>query len=174
MPEIPPPNAKSPNGALALLSTLAQSTNKWVQLGTLALIAFSGIGNWLATWNSSNANRTEIEVNRRENSQGQERLRAEVARQVEEIHSWIRSSTEEFHKGNEDSAANRKLLNQLVKEDLDAFERRQNTSLNNQNQMMKNQSQMLENDSVLIRETHDLVEKIEKWKKAEQMRGAPP
>jgi hypothetical protein len=128
------PNAKPPNGALALLSTLAHSSDKWVQLGTLGLIGLSGFGNWVATWNSANQNRQEIEVSRRVNWEGQERVRAEVVRQIQEIHTWMRNATEEFHRGNEDSAANRKTLKELAED----------------------------------------MEKLEQWKKADQMRGAPP
>jgi hypothetical protein len=128
------PSSKPSNGALSLLSTLAHSTDKWVQLGTLGLIAFSGFGNWVATWNSANQNRQEIEVSRRVNWEGQERVRTEVVRQIQEIHTWMRNATEEFHKGNEDSAANRKMLKELAED----------------------------------------MEKLEQWKKAEQMRGTPP
>jgi hypothetical protein len=145
-------NAKPPNGAAAILSTLAQSANKWVQLGTLAMVALSGIGNWLATWRSASENRHEIE-------KGQERVKAELVRQVEQMHTWMAEAADEFHKGNADSAANRKMLNELVKEDLDTFERRQQASLNNQNQ--------------IIQEIHDIVEKLEQWSKAKEHKGAP-
>jgi hypothetical protein len=45
----------------ALLSTLAQSSSKWVQLATVGLVAMSGLGNWLAT--NNNASETRIQVN---------------------------------------------------------------------------------------------------------------
>jgi hypothetical protein len=120
MPETSP-NAKPPNGLVSILSILAHSTDKWVQFGTLGLIALTGLGNWVATWNAANANRQEIEVSRRVNWEGQERVKAEVIRQVEEIHTWMRDATDEFHKGNADSAANRKLLIK-VQDNLDDLE----------------------------------------------------
>jgi hypothetical protein len=156
---MPEPSPKPPNGIATVLSSLASSANHWVQFGTLGLIALSGIGNWIATWNSANVNKQEIEVSRRVNWEGQERVRAEVIRQVQEIHSWMQDATAEFHRGNADSASNRKMLNQLVREDLENFERRQLVSLSNQNQIIQNQSKILENDSIMIREIHEIVGK---------------
>lgn len=168
------PNGGKPNGALALLTTLAQSGHAWVQFGTLALIALSGIGNWVATWNSADRNKEEIEVSRRVAWEGEQRIKQELVKQVAEIHAWMHDATDEFHRGNADSAANRKTLNQVVREDLEGFETRQQAALDNQNKIMKSQSQILENDTVLIREIHQIVENLNQWKKNEQMRGAPP
>jgi len=167
-----PPNKR--NGMVSLLSALAHSTDKWVQLGTLGLIGLTGLGNWLATWNSGDKNRQEIEINRRVAWEGEQRIKAELVKQVSEIHSWMREATDEFHKGNADSAANRKTLNQIVREDLEGFEKRQEAALDNQNKIMAVQSKILENDTVLIREIHTVVEQFAQWKRAEQMRGAPP
>lgn len=108
------PNQK-PNGLVAL-SELARSGNAWVQFAVIVLIGFSGFGNWVATWKSADRNKDEIEVSRRANEQGQERIRQEVARQVAEIHKWLNDAQTEFHNGNADSAANRKMLDELKKE----------------------------------------------------------
>jgi hypothetical protein len=103
------------NGTIALLSRLAQSGHPYVQLGILVLVGLSGLGNWVATWNSANRNKDEIEVSRRVNYEGQQRIREEVARQVSEIHRWINESRDEFHNGNKDSAANRQMLEDVTK-----------------------------------------------------------
>jgi hypothetical protein len=100
------PQAPKPNGPANVLSLLAQSPDKWVQLGTLALISLSGLGNWAATWNSSNQTKDEI-------SHGQERIRQEVIAQVRDIHQWVNDSKEEFHRANQDSASNKRLLIKL-------------------------------------------------------------
>ena len=50
---------------------------------------------------------------------------------------------------------------------LDEFEKRQKLVLENQNAMMHN-------DSRILGETHDIVLKIQEWKRLEQARGAPP
>ena len=108
---------------ISLLKTLAHSSDKWVQLGTLGLIALSGLGNWAATWNSADRNKSEIEISRRVNFEGEQRIKAELVRQVAEIHAWMKDATDEFHKGNADSAANRKSLAQLSDE-INDIERR--------------------------------------------------
>lgn len=117
------PDSPKPNGMTAVLSALAQSANKWVQLGTLGLIGLTGFGNWAATWNSSDRNKQEIEISRRVAWEGEQRIRAEVIKQVADIHEWMRNATDEFHKGNEDSAYNRKTLAKLSDE-LDDIQRR--------------------------------------------------
>jgi|SRR5215472_2244248 len=170
----PNPQPKQPNGTAALLTTLAQSGNQWVQLGTLLCVGIAGIGNWVATWNSSDRNKQEIEISRRVNWESNEKVRQEVIKQVGDIHDWMRGATEEFHKGNEDSAANRRTLNQVMREDLEGFERRQQAALDNQNRIMASQTKILENDAILLREIHTVVEKFDKWKQLEQQRGAPP
>src|SRR5215831_15501129 len=96
------PSKPPPNGMSSVLTSLAHSTDRWVQLGTLALIAFSGLRNWVATWNSADRNKEEIEINRRVAAEGEARIRTEVIRQVQEIHGWLRESADEFHKDNED------------------------------------------------------------------------
>ena len=50
---------------------------------------------------------------------------------------------------------------------LDEFEKRQKL-------VLENQTAMMNNDSRILAETHDIVLKFEKWKRLEQMRGAPP
>lgn len=172
MPTAPEP--QKPNGVAQVLASLAQSSHAWVQFGTLLLIGLAGLGNWAATWNAASKNRQEIEVSRRVNWEGQERIRSEVIRQVSEIHSWMSQATEEFHKGNADSAANRKLLNQLVRQDLDDFEERQLAALSNQNKIMASQSQILENDTVVIKQIHEIVEKLEALRRIDRMPGAHP
>jgi hypothetical protein len=108
--------SKPPNGLSQLLSTLAQSGSQWVQLGTLALVGFAGLGNWLATWNSSDRNKDEIQASRRVTEESEWRIKQELVRQVAEIHAALKQSAEEFHKGNEDSAYNHQMLDQLKKE----------------------------------------------------------
>jgi hypothetical protein len=135
---------RPPNGTVALLTTLAQSGHAWVQFGTLLLIGIAGLGNWVATWNSANQNRQEIEVSRRVNWEGQEKLKQELIRQVGEIHRWMSEATDEFHKGNEDSAANRKMLTRVMRDDLEGFEGRQLKALENQSAIIQNQAKILE------------------------------
>jgi hypothetical protein len=146
------------NGKIALLTQLASSGDNWVKLGIMVMIGLSGFGNWLATWHSSDSNRAEI-------VQGQERIRAEVIRQVQDIHNWIQSSTEEFHRGNEDSAANKKILMKF-KNDLDDFESRQM-------KILENQGKMLEINNVLVTQTRDIAVKLQELKRLDQMRSAP-
>jgi Flp pilus assembly protein TadB len=124
MPETPP-NAKPSNGMVSLLATLAQSTNKWVQLGTLALIGLSGLGNWMATWNSADRNKTEIEISRRVAWEGEQRIKAEVVRQIQEMHDWVDQARTAFSQGNADSAENRKMLSKLT-QDVDELKRKLN------------------------------------------------
>jgi hypothetical protein len=107
-----------------LLTTLAQSGNHWVQLGTLALVGFAGLGNWAATWNSSDRNKQEIEISRRVAWESEARIKQEMIAQVAEIHRWMREATDEFHRGNEDSAYNRKTLDQ-IKKDLEDLQKKQ-------------------------------------------------
>ena len=135
-------SGEKPNGMIHLLTTLASSGHAWVQFGTLVLIGITGFGNWVATWNSADRNKQEIEINRRVAWEGEQRLKAELIRQVADIHDWMRKATEEFHQGNEDSAANRKLLG-VFKEELEGFEARQLAVLNNQNKIMDNQTAIL-------------------------------
>jgi hypothetical protein len=99
-----------------LLGKLAETGNQTVQFGILVLVGLSGFGNWVATWNSADRNKTEIEASRRENSEGQERIKSEVVRQVAEIHKWLNDAQTEFHNGNKDSAYNRQMLDDLKKE----------------------------------------------------------
>jgi hypothetical protein len=96
-----------------LLATLAHSTNKYVQFATLALIAATGIGNWLATLKSASTTQNEIEINRSNATQAEQRIKAELVAQVADIHAWLSAATQEFHAGNADSAANRKTLEAL-------------------------------------------------------------
>jgi len=98
----------------ALLNTLASTGDHWVKLGTLALVAVVGIGNWLATWNSSDRNKEEIEISRRVAWEGEQRIREDVRHQIDDIHTWMDQARAEFHKGNEDSANNRRMLQRLV------------------------------------------------------------
>jgi hypothetical protein len=147
------PDAQQPkqNGMAALLTTLAQSGHQWVQLATVALVAISGLGNWVATWNSGDKSRQEIEISRRVAWEGEQRIKAELVKQVAEIHKWMQEATAEFHQGNTDSAANRKLLG-LFKEELDAFEARQLAALNNQNAILRNQTDILNELHVYVKE----------------------
>jgi hypothetical protein len=107
--------APQSNGTQKLLTTLIASGDRWIQLAVLLLVTFSGLGNWNATWNSADRNKAEIEAARRENSEGQERIKAEVVRQVAEIHKWLTEATDEFHNGNKDSADNKKMLEEITK-----------------------------------------------------------
>jgi Flp pilus assembly protein TadB len=118
-----------PDDKAHLLSALAHSTNKYVQVTTLILIALAGIGNWIATWNSANQNKNEIEISRTVAAQGEARIKAEMIAQVAEIHRWIQAATDEFHKGNEDSAANRKTLDTL-KTKIDQIQAKLETNTN--------------------------------------------
>jgi hypothetical protein len=154
------------NEKAKLLTTLAQSPNQWVQLATVGLVAMSGIGNWAATWNSSDRNKSEIEISRQVAFEGQQRIREEARRQIDDIHKWMGDALDEFHRGNADSAANRKILAK-AQDQLVEFERRQTIALENQVQIVKTQGQILT-------EVREMVEQFDKFKRGEQMRGAPP
>src|SRR5215471_6528604 len=142
---------KSSNGVAHVLSTLAQSGHAWVQFGTLALIGLSGLGNWVATWNSADRNKSEIEINRRVAWEGEQRIKQEVLKQVSDIHQWMKEATDEFHSGNADSAQNKKMLTQF-REDLDGFEARQLAVLQNQNSIMQSQTEILKELQTFVRE----------------------
>jgi len=105
----PPASKPQPNGTAQLLTTLAQSGDKWIQFGILCLVGISGFGNWFATQNSG-----------QQNLAGQERIKQEVREQINDMHGWIednrrfiKESVDEFHRGNADSSANRKLLERI-------------------------------------------------------------
>lgn len=49
---------------------------------------------------------------------------------------------------------------------IDDFEKRQKQSLDNQTELLKH-------DSILLKEVHDIALNLDRWKAAEQMRGAP-
>jgi hypothetical protein len=132
-------DTQKPNGANGvgkILSTLAGSSNAWIQFGTLAMIGLSGFGNWVATWNSADRNKTEIEVSRRVALEGEQRIKLEVIRQVDEIHSWIQNSNAEFHQGNADTAQNKKILLAL-KDEVAGFEKRQEQMLETQGAILR-------------------------------------
>jgi hypothetical protein len=156
------PSKPPPNGMSSVLTSLAHSTDRGVQFGTLALIALSGFGNWFVTLNSGDRNRQEIEINRRVAWEGEQRIKAEVVRQVADIHNWVRESTDEFHKGNEDSAANRKMLADLVKidQELEKTEKRLLASLDNQTRMLENQGQMLDNQAQGVKSLQKIVQEF--------------
>lgn len=101
------------NGLTSVLTTLASSGDNWVKLGTLGLVALSGFSNWVATWNSSDRNKQEIEVSRRVAYEGEQRIREDVRKQVAEIHMWLDQSKTEFHRSTDDAAANRRMLERL-------------------------------------------------------------
>jgi hypothetical protein len=130
-------NSPSSSKTVELLATLAKSSDKWVQLGTLILIGLAGLGNWLATWNSSDRNKAEIETSRRVLWESNERVRQEVIKQIDEMHGWIKDAMVEFHRGNQDSAENRKILTKIVQDDHQAFEAHQTEILKNQGQILK-------------------------------------
>jgi hypothetical protein len=132
-----PEEGQKANGTRALLATLAQSGHAWIQFGTLVLIGLSGFGNWAATWNSADRNKNEIEVSRRVAWEGEQRIKTVLVQQVSEIHAWLKGATEEFHKGNEDSAVARKILADM-KTELDGYEARQLQELVSIDQSLKN------------------------------------
>lgn len=115
--------AQKPNGLMTALSFLAQSGHIWVQFGTLLLIAITGLFNWVATWKSSDRNKEELQINRRVAWEGEQRIRDDVRKQVQEIHDWIKESKDDFNRGNADSAENRKMLTELTR-DINDIERR--------------------------------------------------
>jgi hypothetical protein len=71
--------AKPPNGMGQLLSTLAQSGDKWIQFSVLVLVGISGLGNWVATQNTS-----------QQQLQGQQRIRDEVIQQIGQNYRWTK------------------------------------------------------------------------------------
>jgi uncharacterized protein (DUF3084 family) len=118
--EKPPQNGSA--GIISVLTTLASSGNTWVQLATVGMIAFSGIGNWVATWNSADRNKEEIEISRRVAWEGEQRIREDVRKQINDMHEWMDKAKEEFHRGNQDSASNRQILLKVT-EQLNDMER---------------------------------------------------
>jgi hypothetical protein len=74
----PPPGGK-PNGTGQLLTVLAQSGDKWIQFAVLVLVGITGLGNWLATQNTS-----------QQQLQGQQRIRDEVIQQVGQSYRWTK------------------------------------------------------------------------------------
>ena|SRR5215831_4842479 len=155
----PPPGSK-PNGASQLLTLLAQSGDKWIQFGVLVLVGISGIGNWAATWNSSDRNKQEIEMSRRVAWESNERIRQEVIKQVADIHEWMKEATDEFHKGNKDSATNRQTLDEF-KSELAGFEKRQMAVLSNQTSIMNSQTAILEKLHGFVKERQEELHKNE-------------
>jgi len=153
------PQPKTPqdtNGTSKLLSTLAASGDKMIQFGVLVLVGISGLGNWFATQNTG-----------QQNLQGQERIRQEVRQQINDVHDWIaenrkwiKQSSDEFHQGNADSAANREILRKFGDELL-SFENRQLTELSNQTKMLANQNQQMENDTKILDAIHRAVAPLE-------------
>jgi hypothetical protein len=118
-------NSDRPNNSL--LTTLASSGHAWVQFGTLALIALTGFGNWAATWKSADRNKEEIEISRKDSWESEQRIKAELVRQVSDMHDWMRKAINEFHQGNEDSAANRQMLTKLTQE-MDELKRQRSST----------------------------------------------
>ena len=96
---------------------------------TVALIALTGGGNWLATNRAEHTNTIEME-----------RARSEV----HQIHAAV-----------------------------DGFEKYMRISFENQNKILENQNQMMRHDADVLRNVNTIVERFERWKQAEQMRGAP-
>lgn len=119
------PAEQNHKGMMALLTTLAQSGHAWVQFGTLLLIAVTGVFNWVATWNASDRNKEELQVNRRVAWEGEQRLREDMRKQLQEVHDWIKESKDDFNRGNQDSAENRKMLTNLL-QDVNGIERQLN------------------------------------------------
>lgn len=86
---------QKPNGLTSVLSTLASSGDNWVKLGTLALVAVSGIGNFVQTQRTGAENRHQID------------------RDVREIWQALDRNKDEFHRMVQDSDQTRKLLEDL-------------------------------------------------------------
>jgi hypothetical protein len=59
-----PSNPEPKSGTVALLTSLASSGDKMIQLGILVLVGLSGLGNWLATNNNGGETRTQVNVAR--------------------------------------------------------------------------------------------------------------
>jgi hypothetical protein len=117
----------------------------------------------VATWNSADRNNEQIEINRRVAAEGEARIRAELVRQVQDIHTWMREASDEFHKGNEDSAVTRKTLTELVQDldhELGETEKQLAGSLENQTHMLANQGQMLENQTNGFKSQEKLLQEI--------------
>jgi hypothetical protein len=102
------------------------------------------------------------QINRRVAAEGERWIREEVIRQVADIHRWLRESTDEFHKGNEDSASNRKTLTELVVhlDRLGEAEKRLTISLENQTRLLGNQSRVLENQANGLKSQEKLLQEI--------------
>jgi hypothetical protein len=57
---MPEPSPQPKNGTAALLESVASGGDRWVKIATLALVALSGGGNFLATTKTADFNSTEI------------------------------------------------------------------------------------------------------------------
>jgi hypothetical protein len=111
---------ESTHNVTTLLTTLASSGDNWVKLGTLALVAFSGFGNWIATQHNGG------EINA--NGALLREQRAQLVKEVGQMHDQVNDIYRQF----DDVVERQKQDMTMIKE-----------SLANQTQMLKNQQQML-------------------------------
>src|ERR1700746_1867710 len=116
-PESPSPTSPPQNGKLALLQTLASSGDNWVKLGTLALVALSGIGNFLTTKDQGHRNRHEVEA------------------QTHEIWQALNRNKDDFRELVRDAGQSRS--------DIATSLNKQGEALRNQAEMLSNQQKIL-------------------------------
>ena len=135
------------NGNGEKLAKLLQGMN-WP---TVALVALTGGGNLMATFQ----NRSQIDY-------GRER----VMRQVNDLHEAL-DATERRQK---EAIAHFEELLVNDKHEISQL----STSLANQTKMLENQNKVMGSQMEILEGTHAMVSKFEKWKAAEQMRGVPP
>jgi hypothetical protein len=111
---------ESSHNVTTLLTTLASSGDNWVKLGTLTLVALSGLGNWIATQRNSD------EINA--NGALLHEQRTQVFNKVSQMHDELNDIYRQFDN-----------LVERQKQGITMM----NESLENETRMLKNQQQML-------------------------------
>ena len=136
----------------------ASETLKSLNWPTVILILVTGGGNFLATQNNSNQRQYQID---------------RAIDQIRDLHQALdqtdkrqRQAIDHFETllANDHSNIN-KISDSLSN---------QTKLLGNQNAIMANQSKILENDTVVLKEIHEAIEKFQKMRRMDEMRGAPP
>ena len=126
------------NGTTQLLMTLASSGDNWVKLGTLGLVALSGVGNWVTT--NQNAQETRHRV---------DDVRAQAAAEIHELYFIVRNAVEEFHRNNEDSRRAREAAEDNEKYARDSMQLIHNF-MDNRGKLLEEQTQMLKAQQQLL------------------------
>lgn len=109
--------ANGNNKAVNVLTALATSGDTWVKLGTLLLVAISGLGNFVATEQSGSSTRGQLE------------------KEIHEIYAALDRNRDTFRQIAQDAANNRAAL---AKEAQDTMRK-----LANQGQILSNEDKII-------------------------------